>query len=78
MLENAPRHLKYDYEEEVQRLELAVKRAESVVNRDCMDKIQREALQKASRDEREKRSRGKGSWYMKKCEAFCLLIWWKF
>ena len=70
LLGNAPRHLKDDYEAEVQPLELAVKRAESAVNKDRMNKIQREAFRKASKDEKEKRNKGKGSWYMKNCEAF--------
>lgn len=65
LLGNAPRHLRDDYEEEVQRLELAVKRAESVVNRERMEGIQREALQKAEKDEKERRRQGKGNWYLK-------------
>lgn len=68
MLDNAPRHLRADYEAEVQRLELAVKRTESIVNKERMDRIQQEALRKVSKDEREKRKEGKGNWYLKKCK----------
>jgi ribosomal RNA-processing protein 36 len=70
MLNNAPRHLRDGYEGEVQRLQLALKRAESAVNKDHMDKIQREALQKVSKNEKEKRKQGKGSWFLKKCQLF--------
>lgn len=68
MMNNAPRHLWQDYEEEVQRLELAVKRAESTVNRERADRVQREALQKISKGEKEKQKQGKGKWYLKKCK----------
>ncbi|KXN90067.1 rRNA biogenesis protein RRP36 [Leucoagaricus sp. SymC.cos] len=73
MLQNAPRHLRDDYGAEVQRLELAVKRAESVVNKERMDRIQREALQEVSKDEKDKRKQGKGEWYLKKSEKRELL-----
>lgn len=69
MLDNAPRDLRDEYEAEVERLELAVKRAESIVNRERADKVQREALQKVSKGENEKRKQGKGSWYLKKCKS---------
>lgn len=75
-MQNAPRHLKDDYEAETQRLELAVKRAESTVNRERMDGVQREALRKAAKDEKEKQKQGKGNWYLKKgkwlARLFCI------
>lgn len=64
--QNAPRHLKHDYEAETQRLELAVKRAESTVNKERREGVEQEALRKAAKDEKEKRKQGKGSWYLKK------------
>lgn len=70
MLGNAPRHLRDNYEAEVQRLELAGKRAESVVNKERMDKLRREALLKASKEEKEKQKQGKGKWFLKQCELF--------
>jgi len=51
-------------------LELAVKRAESVVNKERMDKLRREALLKASKEEKEKQKQGKGKWFLKQCELF--------
>lgn len=54
--------------QEVQRLERAVKRAESMVNKDRREKVEEEALSKIARQEREKRKEGKGAWYMKKCK----------
>ncbi|KAF9453857.1 DUF947-domain-containing protein [Macrolepiota fuliginosa MF-IS2] len=68
MVDNAPRQLRDDYEAEVQRLELAVKRTESIVNKERMDRIQQQALQRVSKDEKERRKHGKGSWYPKKSE----------
>jgi len=70
MLSSAPRHLRDSYEAEVQRLELAVKRAESVVNKERMDRIQRGALSKVSKMEKEKQRQGKGKWFLKKRELF--------
>ena len=64
-LASSPRNLREEREQEVQRLERAVKRAESTVNKDRMDKIQQSALQKARQEEREKRKDGKKAWYMK-------------
>ena len=49
----------------MKRLELAVKRMESLVNRDKQDKIQIEALNKAKKEESEKRKQGKQGWWMK-------------
>ncbi|KIL70874.1 hypothetical protein M378DRAFT_6759 [Amanita muscaria Koide BX008] len=65
---SAPRDQRISWENEVKRLELALKRTESLVNKDKQDKIQMEALQKAAREEREKQKQGKGGWWMKKAE----------
>ena len=46
-------------------MERAVKRAESLVNKDRREKVETEALRKLARDEREKRKQGKKAWYMK-------------
>lgn len=64
LLKNSPRALLAEREAEVERLERALKRAESAVNRDRREKIEREALERIERDERDKRKQGKGAWYM--------------
>jgi len=56
-------------------LELAVKRAESVVNKERMDRIKRGALLKVSKMEKEKQKQGKGKWFLKKCELFRISTW---
>ena len=48
------------------RLEQAIKRAESMVNKDRLDQVQRDALRKAKKEEELKRQQGKGKWFMKK------------
>jgi len=53
-------------EEEVERLERAVKRAESMVNRDRNARVEQEALGKTKKEEVERRKQGKGMWYLKK------------
>jgi ribosomal RNA-processing protein 36 len=65
MMSSTPRDQRDERESEVKRLELAVKRMESLVNRDRQDKIQVEALRKATKDEREKQKQGKQGWWMK-------------
>ncbi len=67
-LSSAPRDLREEYEAEVGRLELALKRAESSVNRDKREKAEHSALAKVSEEEREKRKQGKGGWWMKECK----------
>lgn len=52
---------------EVTRLERALKRTESAVDRSKREKRSREALARAKREEREKQEKGKGGWYMKEC-----------
>ena len=68
LLTNSPRDLREEREQEVQRLERAVKRAESTVNKDRQEKVNQEALSKVAREEKERRKQGKGAWYLKSCK----------
>jgi ribosomal RNA-processing protein 36 len=72
LLANSPRDLRSEREREIERLELAVKRGESTVNRDKREKVETDALQRATREEREKRHQGKAGWWMKSCKSFFL------
>ncbi|KAI0322649.1 hypothetical protein OF83DRAFT_541926 [Amylostereum chailletii] len=74
LLSSSPKDLRPEREQEVERLERAVKRAESSVNRDKREKIEQEALSQVSREEREKRKQGKGAYYMKNAEKKSLLL----
>ncbi|KAI9069293.1 DUF947-domain-containing protein [Trametes sanguinea] len=74
LLANSPRDLREEREAEVQRLERAVKRAESMVNKDRQEKVQLEALSKVAKEEREKRQQGKKAWYMKDSDKKALLL----
>ncbi len=65
LLANSPRDLYEEREAEVDRLERAVKRAESMVNKDRREKVEMEALRKVIKEEREKQKEGKKAWYMK-------------
>ena len=65
LLVNSPRDLREERAAEVERLERAVKRAESIVNKDRREKVEMEALSKAAKEEREKRKQGKKAWFMK-------------
>lgn len=69
LLVTSPQHLRDEREEEVNKLELAVKRAESLVNRDRRQQIEKEALQKITSEEKAKQKQGKGKWFMKECES---------
>ena len=66
LLASSPRDLRSEREAEVYRLEQAIKRAESTVNKDRLDQVQRDALNKAKKEEEEKRRQGKGKWFLKK------------
>lgn len=68
LLRSSPRDQREEREEEVQRLERALKRAESSVNRDRREQVEREALEKATIEEKARRKQGKGEWHMKDCE----------
>ncbi|KAG1786596.1 uncharacterized protein HD556DRAFT_1042783 [Suillus plorans] len=74
LLLNSPKELRAAREREVGRLELAVKRAESSVNRDKREKVEMEALDRVGREEREKRKKGKAGWWMKSAEKKELLM----
>ena len=66
LLASSPRDLRTERGNEVHRLEQAIKRAESMVNKDRLDQVQRDALGKAKKDEELKREQGKGKWFLKK------------
>ncbi|KAG6890432.1 hypothetical protein C0995_008786 [Termitomyces sp. Mi166 len=74
LLASSPWNLYEERADEVQRLEQAVKRAESLVNKDKRDKIEQEALAKVKKEEQEKRNQGKGEWHMKKANKRELLM----
>jgi ribosomal RNA-processing protein 36 len=68
LLANSPSHLRVEREEEVKRLEHAMKGAESAVNLDNRERVELEALQSAKKTEEEKRKQGKAGWWMKRCK----------
>lgn len=69
MLASSPRNQREEREQEVAKLDQAVKRAESNVNRDRREQIEQDALRTAKQEEKEKRKVGKGAWHMKDCKA---------
>jgi len=73
LLGNSPAHLKAEREEEVKRLERAMKRAESSVNLDNRERVESKALWSAKQAEKEKRKKGKAGWWMKQSEKKTLL-----
>lgn len=73
MLASSPRDLHEERQEEVDRLELAVKTAESSVNRDRKEIVERDALSQYEKEEREKQKRGKGRWWLKGCKQISLV-----
>ncbi|KAJ3883352.1 hypothetical protein F5051DRAFT_391917 [Lentinula edodes] len=74
LLVTSPRDTRHEREVEIERLELALKKAESTVNKDRRDAVEHEALRAARREERKKQESGKGEWYMKKNEKRELLV----
>ncbi|KAF8133799.1 hypothetical protein EV363DRAFT_1161765 [Boletus edulis] len=64
LLANSPSHLRAEREGEVERLELAMKRAESTVNMNNKERIEFKALQSARQTEKEKRKQGKAEWWI--------------
>jgi len=70
---NSPAHLRAEREEEVNRLERAMKRTESAVNTDNRERVELEAIHAAKQTENEKRKRGKTEWWMKQSEKKQLL-----
>ena len=67
MLASSPRDQRAEREAEVQRLERAVKRAESLVNKDRREQVEASALTRARREEKDKQKQGKKAWFMKSC-----------
>ncbi|KAK0506490.1 hypothetical protein EDD18DRAFT_1123637 [Armillaria luteobubalina] len=65
---SSPKHLRSERESEVEKLELAVKRAESAVNKDRREEVERVALNNLKKEEKEKQGKGKGSWWMKEAD----------
>ncbi|KAI0052848.1 DUF947-domain-containing protein [Auriscalpium vulgare] len=74
LLASSPRETREERQREVTRLELTVKRAESSVNRDKREKVEQDALSRASKEEREKRQTGKGQFWLKDSEKKKLLL----
>ena len=72
LLASSPRDLREEWQQEVSRLELTVKRAESSVNQDRREMVEQKALSQAAKEEREKRKTGKGGWWMKECRALII------
>ena len=68
MLRSSPRDQREAREEEVANLERALKRAESQVNKDTLNDVERSALHKLRTTEKDKQKQGKAAWYMKSCE----------
>lgn len=69
MLRSSPRDQREAREEELERLERAFKRAESLVNRDKKEGIESQALEQVRKQEKERRKEGKSNWYLKKCKT---------
>ncbi|EIN13789.1 DUF947-domain-containing protein [Punctularia strigosozonata HHB-11173 SS5] len=73
LLASSPRDLRAEREAEVKNLEAALKRAESAVNKDKRERVEHAALEKVSREEKERRKSGKQAWYMKNADKRELL-----
>jgi ribosomal RNA-processing protein 36 len=73
LLSSSPRELQEERQHEVYRLEQAIKRMESLVNKDRLDQVQRDALRKVKKEELAKRTQGKGEWHLKR--GTFLFIW---
>ena len=76
-LASSPSDLLSERENEVYRLEQAIKRAESMVNKDRLDQVQRDALGKVKKDEELKRQKGKGKWFLKKGKRLYIYVFVK-
>jgi ribosomal RNA-processing protein 36 len=63
--QSSPAHLREERAAEVTRLERALKRTESTVERAKREKRNREVLSNVKKEERSKREKGKGGWFMK-------------
>lgn len=67
LLATSPLHLRESREKEVERLEKALKKTESVVNRERQQQVESQALNKLRKEEKEKQKTGKKAWWLKKC-----------
>ncbi|KAF8585529.1 DUF947-domain-containing protein [Ramaria rubella] len=74
LLISSPQHLRAEREEEVHKLEQAIKRAESTVNREKREEAERQALRKFKQEEREKRKAGKKAWYLKDADKNAIRV----
>jgi len=74
LLASSPQHLRPEREEEVERLALAVKRAESFVNRDKRERVEQEALSAMVKEERNKRQQGKKPFWLKNSMSFFFIF----
>ncbi|KAG6849512.1 hypothetical protein H0H93_007866 [Arthromyces matolae] len=74
LLASSPRDVYEERADQVHKLERAVKRAESQVDKDKWDKIEQEALEKVKKEERDMRKQGKGEWHMKEANKRKLLM----
>jgi ribosomal RNA-processing protein 36 len=74
LLSSAPKISRTEHQREIDRLERAVKRAETSVHRDKKERIEQEAIQNAKREEFEKRKHGKGQWHMKRGNNLLLCL----
>lgn len=74
LLVSSPRDQRLEREAGVERLERAVKRAESAVNRDKRERVEQQAIAQATQEEKEKRKQGKGAFYLKDGTLSHLLV----
>jgi ribosomal RNA-processing protein 36 len=65
-LSSIAKDLRHEQEQEIIRLEQAIKRAEGLVNADHQRNVERTALRGIKEEEKQKRQSGKGSWWLKK------------
>ncbi|GJJ08803.1 hypothetical protein Clacol_003022 [Clathrus columnatus] len=68
LLLNSPRNLREEREQEVHRLEQAVKRTESIVNRERRQQAELKGLETVKKQEKDKRKAGKKDWWLKKSD----------
>jgi len=73
LLTSSPQHLRAEHDAEVERLTLAVKRAESSVNRDKRERVEQDALSTMEKEERQKRQEGKKPYWLKDGGPFLFL-----
>lgn len=74
ILSSCPMHLRSEREQEIERLERAVKRMEGLVNRDRQEAIQQKAFANIKHEEKEKQKQGKGQWFLKDCKHHHLRV----